>query len=123
MSDSIIGVIDDDHGVRRATERLLRSMGFQVEVFSSAKDFLLSAHVHHTSCLILDMQMPGMTGLELHRHLTAAGTRIPTIFITAELDQTVRARVLKAGALYLPKPFDDEDLLMAIRLALNIKPR
>jgi FixJ family two-component response regulator len=69
------------------------------------------------------MEMPGMTGLELQNHLTATGTRIPTIFITANPDEMVRAHTLKAGALYLEKPFDDEVLLTAIRLALNVKPR
>ena len=122
MAKIIISIVDDDHWVRRATGRLVQSMGFHVEDFSSAKDFLLSPHLHHTSCLIVDMQMPGMTGLELQRHLKASGTSIPTIFITANSDGMLREQVLKSGALYLGKPFDDEALLTAIRLALNAKP-
>ena len=117
---SLVSVVDDDQSVRRATERLIRSFGFSVAVFSSAREFLLSSHVRDTACLILDQQMPHMNGLQLQSHLAQAGCRIPIIFITAYRDEWVRTRALRAGAVdFLEKPFSDDALLNGIRRALR----
>ena len=118
----LVSVIDDDESLRRALERLIRSFGFPVVVFPSAHEFLLSDHVQDTACLILDMQMPRMNGLELQSHLAQAGCRIPIIFITAYSDQRVRARALQAGAVdFLQKPFSDDVLFNGIRRALKMR--
>ena len=117
---TIISIVDDDASVRDAIKSLLKSIGFRVEVFASAEDLLHAGHLHHTACLILDMRMPGMSGLELHRHLAAAQWRIPIIFITAHDEEEVRARALKAGVVdCLHKPFSEAALLEAIRSALE----
>jgi FixJ family two-component response regulator len=116
-----VSVIDDDDSVRRAMERLIRSFGFPVVVFPSAREFLLSSHVRDTVCLILDVQMPHMNGLQLQSHLAQAGCRIPIIFITAHRDERARARALQAGAVdLLEKPFRDDALLDGIRRALRL---
>ena len=118
----LVSVIDDDESLRRALERLIRSFGFPVAVFPSAHEFLLSDRVQDTACLILDMQMPRMNGLQLQSHLTQAGYRIPIIFITAYPDERVRARALQAGAAdFLQKPFSDDVLLNGIRGALKMR--
>ncbi len=115
----LISVIDDDASMREAIKGLMRSLGYRVEAIASAREFLSSRHVRRTSCLIADMQMPGMTGLELHRHLSASGKPIPTILITAYPDSSVRERALAAGVVgYLSKPFEEDDLLGCIRSAL-----
>ena len=117
---TIISIVDDDESVRDAIKSLLKSIGFRVEVFASAEDLLHAGQLHHTACLILDMRMPGMSGLELQRHLAAAQWRIPIIFITAHDEEEVRARALKAGmAACLHKPFSEAALLEAIRSALE----
>ena len=117
----VLSVVDDDVSVRRATGRLIRSMGFMVEVFASGEEFLLSGRLHDTSCLVLDVQLPGMSGLELQSHLAGAGYRIPIIFITAYSDEWTRARALKAGAVdFLQKPFSEEALHNGIRSALKV---
>ncbi len=117
----VISVIDDDESIRRAIERLIRSFGFPAVAFPSAHEFLLSTHVRHTACLILDMQLPRMNGLQLQNHLAQVGSRIPIIFITAYPDERLRARALRAGAVgFLEKPFRDDALLDGIRRALRI---
>ncbi|MDB5408775.1 MAG: response regulator receiver protein [Rhodospirillales bacterium] len=98
----------------------MRALGFLAETFGSAEEFLKFDRLHSTACLIADVQMPHMGGLELHRHLVASGVSIPTILITAYPDDSVRARVLKAGIIsYLIKPFNKDDLLVCIRSALD----
>ncbi len=117
---SIISIVDDDASNREAVSTLLSSAGFTVETFASAEDFLASGHLHQTRCLILDLRMPGMNGLELQQQLAAAKYRIPIIFITAQNDEAVRTRALQAGAIgFLPKPFREEALLVAVRVALG----
>ena len=116
-----ISVVDDDESIREAIRGLMRSLGYTAQAFRSAEEFLTSRQVLHTSCLIADVQMPGMTGLELHRHLVASGKTIPTILITAYPDDSVRERALGDGVVgYLSKPFDENDLLACIRSSLDI---
>jgi FixJ family two-component response regulator len=115
----LISIIDDDESVREAIKGLMRSLGYSVEALASAQEYLGSRHVSRTACLIADMQMPGMTGLELYQRLAASGKAIPTILITAYPDDGVRERARSAGVLgYLSKPFDEDDLLACIRSAL-----
>jgi FixJ family two-component response regulator len=115
----LIAVVDDDEAIREATESLLRAVGFRAVVFPSAEDFLRSSHLQDTACLIVDMRMPGMSGLELQRQLAAANYSMPIIFITAHGDAETRARALRAGAVaFLDKPFSDEVLLRAVQAAL-----
>ncbi len=117
---SLVSVVDDDESVREAMMSLMRALGFLAEAFPCAEDFLKSDGPQHTSCLIADVRMPGMSGLELHRRLVASGQPIPTVLITAHADDGVRARVLKAGIIcYLTKPFREDDLLGCIRSALD----
>jgi FixJ family two-component response regulator len=117
---SLISIVDDDQSVREATTSLLKSNGFRAEVFSSAEEFLGSRYLDETGCLILDVQMPGMNGLELQRRLAAENCKIPIIFISAHDNQDVRKQAMRAGAVdFLPKPFSEEALLGAIRLALT----
>jgi len=105
--------------IREATESLIRSVGFRAVVFPSAEDFLRSSHLQDTACLIVDVRMPGMSGLELQRQLAAANYSMPIIFITAHGDEEAHARALRAGAVaFLDKPFSDEVLLRAVQAAL-----
>jgi FixJ family two-component response regulator len=116
----MISIVDDDEPIREAVKGLMKSLGYRAEATASAEEFLRSPHVRRTSCLIADVQMPGMTGLELHRHLSASEKPIPTILITAYPDDGVRERALAAGVIgYLSKPFDENDLLTCIRSALT----
>ena len=116
----MISIIDDDDSVRGSLQRLMRSVGFAVNVFASAEEFLDSDRLLNTDCLILDVRLPGMNGLELQRHLASSHSEIPIIFITSYEDDELRARALNAGALdYFLKPFNDEDLLDAIEAALK----
>jgi FixJ family two-component response regulator len=116
----IVMIVDDDESIRRAARRLIKSYGFPVETFASAEDFLSSGRLHETACLVLDVQMPGLNGLELQSHLIASGHQIPIVFITAFDDENARARALGAGALcYLIKPFEEADLLNWITHALS----
>ena len=116
----VIAIVDDDASVREAMMSLMRALGFSTEAFPCAEDFLKSDGPQHTSCLIADVRMPGMSGLELYRHLVALGKPIPTVLITAHSDDGVRARALKAGIIcYLTKPFREDDLLGCIRSALD----
>src|SRR4030095_6913689 len=116
----LISVIDDDDSVRQSLHRLIRSAGFAVRIFASAEEFLNSDHLRDTHCLILDVRMPAMNGLELQRLLVEAAIEIPVIFITAHGDETAaRSQALKNGAAgYLLKPFSKEALLNAINAAL-----
>jgi FixJ family two-component response regulator len=116
----VISIVDDDDSAREGVTDLVGTLGFSVHSFPSAADFLSSDQLHFTSCLIADVQMPGMTGLELHDRLVASGLAIPTILITAYPDERIRVRALRAGVVcYLIKPFAEEDFLDCIRLALN----
>jgi FixJ family two-component response regulator len=117
---NLISVVDDDESVRRTTTLLIESFGFRAAAFASAESFLRSGQLHDTSCLIVDVQMPGMNGLQLQSHLAAAGCGIPIVFITAYDDKESRQRALQAGAVaFLGKPFGDEHLLQTIRSALR----
>ena len=114
----LIAVVEDDDSVREATIGLLRSNGLIAKGFSSADEFLKSNRVHITSCLVADVQMPGMSGLALYGRLVALGALIPTILITAYPDERARARALSAGVIaYLPKPFAAKELLDCIDAA------
>jgi FixJ family two-component response regulator len=118
--DPIVFVVDDDLSVREALSSLIRSVGLRVETFASAQDFLRHQRPDATACLVLDVRMPGLSGLDLQRELAHAGERIPIIFITGHGDIPMSVRAMKAGAVeFLPKPFRDEDLLDAIREALE----
>jgi Response regulator len=120
VAKDLISVIDDDESVRRTTTRLIESFGFRAAAFESPEDFLGSGYLNDTSCLIVDVQMPGMNGLQLQSQLAAAGCNIPIIFITAFDDKESRRRAMQAGAVaFLGKPFNDEQLLESIRLALR----
>ena len=117
---NLISVIDDDESVRRTTTLLIESFGLRATAFASAESFLKSGQVHDTSCLILDVRMPGMNGLELQSKLAAAGYGIPIIFVTAYDDKESRGRAMQAGAVaFLGKPFSDEQLLQTVRSALG----
>ena len=119
----LISVVDDDDSVRESLQRLIRSVGFAVRVFPSAEQFLSSDQLPHTCCLILDVRLPGMTGLELQHKLAASHCKIPVIFITAHGDDVARVRALNNGALeYLFKPFSEESLLNAIHMSLTARP-
>lgn len=120
MAENLISVIDDDESVRRTTARLVESFDFRVAAFESAENFLGSGHLNDTSCLIVDIQMPSMNGLQLQSQLAVAGCRIPIIFITAYDDKDSRLRAMHAGAVaFLGKPFGDEQLLRSIRSAIR----
>ena len=116
----LIAIVDDDDALRNSLDNLLRSVGFCAQGFSSAEAFLHANQAHETACLILDVRMAGMNGLELQRQLSAANWRIPIIFVTAHADDDARARALAAGAVaFLYKPCREEDLLHAIDAALK----
>ena len=115
----LISVVDDDASVRLATVDLLNSVGLACEAHASAEQFLGSTRAADTQCLILDINMPGLNGLELQRRLVQSGSTVPIIFITAYPEERTRAEAFRAGALgYLPKPYSDEELLDCIRQAL-----
>src|SRR5215475_7787832 len=116
----MISVADDDAFVRQATENLLQSLGFGVVTFASAEAFLESGRVDETSCLIADVHMPGLTGLDLQRRLIEDGKRLPIIFITAFFSDSVRKQALEAGAVgFLSKPFGDDILIECLHKALK----
>jgi FixJ family two-component response regulator len=117
---SLVSVVEDDQFFRESMRRLMRSLGYAVEAFPSAADFLASARLVETACLIADVHMPAMTGLELYRHLIDAGYAIPTILVTAYPDDDVRARALNDGVVcYLRKPVDEKHLTRCLRAALH----
>jgi FixJ family two-component response regulator len=116
----MIAIVDDDESVRESTKGLVRSFGYAATAFASAEDFLRSDRLHDASCLISDVQMPGLTGVELQDRLAAAGNRMPVIFITAFPEERIRARALAAGACgFLAKPFSDDSLIGCLDKALK----
>ncbi len=121
IRDSQISIVDDDLSVREAIMNLIRTMGLAAGMFPCAEDFLESDAIHRTSCLITDMRMPGMSGLDLHNRLVASGASIPTILITAFPNDRDQARATESGIIcYLAKPFDDTELLACIDAILKI---
>ncbi|MEI1252376.1 response regulator transcription factor [Rhizobium aouanii] len=117
----LIAIVDDDESMRDAIKGLMRSMGFDAESFSSADDFLTSSHIRRTACLVTDINMPGMSGLDLHRRLVALGKSIPTILITAFPEKNMGASALGADVVgCLTKPFNGQILLDCIRSALAL---
>jgi FixJ family two-component response regulator len=116
----LVAIVDDDDSMRSAVGGLLKAVGFPAREFASAEDFLKSGDQHRTSCLIADIRMPGMSGLELQAQLNAEHCKIPIIFITAHGDAKMRMQALRAGAVeFLSKPFDEEVLLESVRAALE----
>jgi FixJ family two-component response regulator len=116
----LLSVVDNDESVRESLPDLLQEFGFAARAFSSAEEFLSSDCLDQTSCLILDIAMPGMSGPELYQELMRHGCRIPVVFMTGQADETIRARVLEQGAAgFLLKPFTDEALLSVINKALQ----
>ena len=117
---TLISVVEDDQPFRESMRKLMASLGYTVEAFPSAADFLASPLLPATACLVTDVQMPGMTGVELYRHLADAGHRIPTIFVTAYPDEMTRNRAFKDGVVcFLSKPVDDDHLERCLRSALD----
>jgi FixJ family two-component response regulator len=116
----MVAIVDDDDLMRTALVGLLKSANLLAQAFASAEEFLKSGSQHDTACLITDIRMPGMSGLELQAHLNADHCRIPTIFITAHGDAKMRMQAMRAGAVeFLAKPFDDEALLESVRAAME----
>ena len=116
----LVSIVEDDRFFRESMQRLMRSLGYTVETFPSAADFLSSPHLAETACLIADVHMPAMTGIELHRHLVDRGQTIPTILVTGYPNDVERARALKGGVVcYLRKPFDEKQLTRCLRAALQ----
>jgi FixJ family two-component response regulator len=116
----LIAIVDDDDSMRSALQGLLKAVGLPAQAFASGEEFLKSGQQQQTACLIADIRMPGMSGLELQAKLNAEHCRIPTIFITAHGDARLRMQALRAGAVeFLAKPFDDEALLESVRGALQ----
>ena len=116
----LVAIIDDDASVRATTDSLVRSLGYNVNTFRSAEEFLRSNRLNDFSCVIADVQMPGMSGVELQAHLLSQGSRVPFIFFTAFPDERIRAQALRAGAIcYLTKPFDGDSLVRGLQAALN----
>jgi FixJ family two-component response regulator len=117
----LIAIVDDDESVRIALQGLMKSAGFPARVFASAEEFLNSGQQRDTGCLIADIRMPGMSGLDLQSRLNSDRCRIPTIFITAHGDTNMRMQALRAGAVeFLTKPFSDDALLEQVKAALEI---
>jgi FixJ family two-component response regulator len=116
----LVAIVDDDDSMRSAIRGLLKAVGLPAQAFASGEEFLKSGQQRETACLIADIRMPGMSGLELQAKLNAEHCRIPTIFITAHGDANLRMQALRAGAVeFLAKPFDDEALLESVRGALQ----
>ena len=120
LNRTLISIVDDDHLFRESMRKLVTLLGYTVEAFPSAEDFLASRALPETACLVSDVHMPGMSGVELHGRLIKLGYAIPTILVTAYPDEGVRHQALRDGVFcYLGKPVDDEELERCIRLALN----
>ena len=120
----LISVVEDDQPFRESMRKLMTSLGYSVEAFPSAADFLASPLLASTACLVTDIQMPGMSGVELHRHLVEAGHSIPTILVTAYPDELAHSRAMKDGVVcYLSKPVDDDHLERCLRSALEAAAR
>jgi FixJ family two-component response regulator len=118
--NKLVAIVDDDESVRGTLQELLRSAGFPSRCFDSAEAFLTSGNQQETACLITDIRMPGMSGLELQARLNSERCKIPTIFITAHGDEEMRFQALRAGAVeFLQKPFDDGILIESVRAALD----
>jgi len=123
-ANPLISIVDDDESVREAVAGLMNWLGFEVQTFTSAVEFLASPRVADSSCVITDVQMPHMTGIELHKRLTELGHAIPTILITAYPSEAARERALADGAVcYLSKPFDKDALIECVRSALDTQGR
>jgi FixJ family two-component response regulator len=121
---SLVSVVEDDQFFRESMRRLMRSLGYRVEAFASAADFLASPRLGETACLIADVNMPAITGVELYRHLVDSGRAIPTILVTAYVDDDVGSRTLKDGVLcYLRKPVDEKHLECSLLAALRRSER
>ena len=119
----LVAIVDDDDSMRSALQGLLQSAEFPSQSFASAEEFLQSGQQHQIACLIADIRMPGMSGLELQAQLNAEHCRIPIIFITAHGDTKMRMQALRAGAVeFLTKPFNDEVLLESVQTALELSP-
>src|SRR6266436_3066762 len=117
---NMVAIVDDDDLMRSALQGLLKSAGLPAQAFASAEEFLKSGQQQQAGCLVADIRMPGMSGLELQARLNADHCRIPTIFITAHGDEKMRMQALRAGAVeFMAKPFDDEALLESVRAALE----
>ena len=118
--ERIVAIVDDDQAVGNAIEVLMRSIGLVAQAFSSGEEFLRSPELSRTGCLVIDFDMPKMSGLDLHYNLSRLGKEIPTILITAYPSDDLRARALQAGVVcFLPKPFNERDLLNCIQTALD----
>jgi FixJ family two-component response regulator len=116
----LISIVEDDQPFRESMQKLIMSLGYAVEAFPSAADFLASPRLAETACLVADIQMPGMTGVELHKHLVKAGRAIPTILATAYPNDAAKNKALKDGVVcYLSKPVDDEHLERCLRSAVQ----
>jgi len=116
----MIAIVDDDESVREATKSLVRSLGYEAAAFCSAEEFLESGQSEAAACLITDVRMPGMTGVELQDRLIAEGRSLPTVFISAFSDESVQKKVLESGAVgYLRKPFEESHLIACIDMALK----
>ena len=119
-SAQLVAIVDDDRSVQSALKDLMESAGLSARSFGSAEEFLESDQRNQTACLVTDIRMPGMSGLELQAKLKTEGSRIPIIFITARPDAKTKMEAMKAGAVeFLSKPFDDEALLVQVRAALK----
>src|ERR1700722_20293058 len=117
---NLVAIVDDDDLMRSALQGMLKSVGLSSQAFASAEEFLNSGQQHETACLITDIRMPGMSGLELQARLNAQHCRIPTIFITAHGDTRMKMQALRAGAVdFMAKPFDDGVLIESVRAALD----
>jgi len=123
--ERLVAVVDDDFSVRESLESLIRSVGMEVRVFASAEEFLNSAHSRKADCLVLDVRLPGMSGVELHHHLLARDHKVPVIFITAHAsDDRAKSEARSDWTVaYLTKPFDEDELLDAVHAALKWKPK
>jgi len=120
QSNAVIAIVDDDPSVRRGLERLIRSMGWKAETFASAQEFLAHPPAKTSSCLVLDLQLPGLSGLDLQKRMAEAGLETPIVFLTGHGDIPASVKAMKAGAVeFLTKPVDDEDLLRAIEEAIE----
>jgi FixJ family two-component response regulator len=118
--NKLVAIVDDDDSMRSALQGLLKAVGLPAQAFASAEEFLKSGQQRQTACLIADIRMPGMSGLELQAKLNTEHCRIPTIFITAHGDEKMRMQALRAGAVeFMAKPFNDEALLESVRAALE----
>jgi len=118
----MVAVVEDDKSYRAAVQRLLKAAGFSVRSYASAEDFLKSGQQHETGCLIADIRMPGMSGLDLQAKLNAEHCSIPTIFVTAHGEEKMRLQAMRGGAVkFIVKPFDHETLLESVRVALEIQ--